>query len=176
MNDFASITYGERDGSRSDTIAAIDALLRREGAPKFQARLSESILLDMWEKWMFLAALVGRASLMRAAVGDVVSASGGHDFMVALHAECASVAASCGFAPRATSIDYARAQLMMSGSTFTTSMMRDIKARARIEAGHVIGDLIARGRAAVPGSPLSLLEQSRIALKAYEVRRDRETP
>ncbi len=125
---------------------------------------------------MFLAALAGGTSLMRAAVGDIVSAPGGHDFMVALHAEYASVAASCGFAPRATSIDWARAQLTMSESTFTASMMRDIEARARIEADHVIGDLIARGRAAAPGTPLSLLEQFRIPLKAYKARRDRETP
>ena len=173
MSELGSITYGERDGSRSDRIAAVDALMRG-GAPKFEARLSDEILLDMWEKWVFLAALAGGTSLMRAAVGDIVAAPGGLDFMAALHAECALVAAACGFAPRAAATDWARARLAAPGSTFTASMMRDIEAGVRIEVDHVVGDLIARGRAAAPDATLPLLGHVRVGLAAYEARRARE--
>lgn len=173
MSELGSITYGERDGSRSDRIVAVDALMRGE-VPKFEARLSDEVLLDMWEKWVFLAALAGGTSLMRAAVGDIVAAPGGRDFMAALHAECALVAEACGFTPRAAATDWAGARLTAPGSTFTASMMRDVEAGVRIEADHVIGDLIARGRAAVPEAPLPLLEHVRVALTAYEARRARE--
>lgn len=173
MGELGSITYGERDGSRSERIAAVDALISG-GASKFEARLSGEVLLDMWEKWVFLAALAGGTSLMRAAVGDIVAALGGRAFMAALHAECALVAEANGFAPRADATAWARARLTAPGSTLTASMMRDIEAEARIEADHVVGDLIARGRAAAPDAPLPLLGHVRVALAAYEARRARE--
>ena len=173
MSELGSITYGERDGSRSDRIAAVDTMMRG-AAPKFEAHLSNEVLLEMWEKWVFLAALAGSTSLMRAAVGDIVAAPGGRDFMAALHAECALVADACGFAPRAAATDWARARLTAPGSTFTASMMRDIEAGVRIEADHIIGDLIARGRATAPDATLPLLGQVRVALATYEGRRARE--
>ena len=175
-NDLCSIAYGERDGSRSERVRAVDALMQGDGgpAPKFQARLSETILLDMWEKWVFLATMAGATSLMRAAVGDIVSAPGGPEFMVALHRECISIAEACGFAPRTSATEWARERLTAPGSPFTASMMRDIEARGRIEADHTIGDLIARGRKTAPDTPLPLLDLAWTALKAYESRRARE--
>ncbi|MDF2601030.1 MAG: 2-dehydropantoate 2-reductase, partial [Methylobacterium brachiatum] len=61
MSELCSITYGERDGSRSTRIEAIDDLMR---GLKFQARLSDVILVEMWEKWVFLATLAGATTLM----------------------------------------------------------------------------------------------------------------
>ena len=98
MSELCSITYGERDGSPSARIAAVDALMR---GLKFQPRLSDVILQEMWEKWVFLATLAGATTLMRAAVGDIVAAPDGTAFIAALHAECTAVAAASGFAPRA---------------------------------------------------------------------------
>ena len=123
MSELCSITYGERDGSRSSRIEAVDALMR---GLKFQPRLSDVILQEMWEKWVFLATLAGATTLMRAAVGDIVAAPGGTALITALHAECTSVAAASGFEPRAVVAERARAQLTAAGSTFTASMLRDI--------------------------------------------------
>ena len=171
MSELCSITYGERDGSRSARIEAVDALMR---GLKFQPRLSETILLEMWEKWVFLATLAGATTLMRAAVGDIVAAPGGAELMTALHTECTAVAAASGYAPRATVAERARAQLTAAGSTFTASMLRDIENGGRIEADHVIGDLIARGRRLTPETAFPLLTLVYTGLKAYEARRGRE--
>ncbi|MGU3558916.1 2-dehydropantoate 2-reductase [Methylobacterium radiotolerans] len=171
MSELCSITYGERDGSRSSRIEAVDALMR---GLKFQPRLSDVILQEMWEKWVFLAALAGATTLMRAAVGDIVAAPGGTALITALHAECTSVAAASGFEPRAVVAERARAQLTAAGSTFTASMLRDIENRGRIEADHVIGDLIARGERLAPEVPFPLLTAVYTGLKAYEARRARE--
>jgi 2-dehydropantoate 2-reductase len=54
----------------------------------------------------------------------------------------------------------------------TASMLRDILGGGRIEADHVVGDLIARARAA--GTARPLLELVYTGLKAYERRRARE--
>lgn len=171
MSELCSITYGERDGSRSSRIEAVDALMR---GLKFQPRLSDVILQEMWEKWVFLATLAGATTLMRAAVGDIVAAPGGTALITALHAECTSVAAASGFEPRAVVAERARAQLTAAGSTFTASMLRDIENRGRIEADHVIGDLIARGERLAPEMPFPLLTAVYTGLKAYEARRARE--
>lgn len=171
MSELCSITYGERDGSRSSRIEAVDALMR---GLKFQPRLSDVILQEMWEKWVFLATLAGATTLMRAAVGDIVAAPGGTALITALHAECTSVAAASGVEPRAVVAERARAQLTAAGSTFTASMLRDIENRGRIEADHVIGDLIARGERLAPEVPFPLLTAVYTGLKAYEARRARE--
>ena len=175
MSELCSITYGERDGSRSGRIAAVDALMQgAERSPKFQARASDAILLEMWEKWVFLATLAGATTLTRAAVGDIVAAPGGADLIAALHAECTGVAAASGYAPREAVAQRARAQLTAAGSTFTASMLRDIEGRGRIEADHVIGDLLGRGRQLAPEAGYPVLERVYTALKTYEARRARE--
>ena len=172
MSELCSITYGERDGSRSARIEAVDAMMR---GLKFQPRLSDVILQEMWEKWVFLATLAGATTLMRAAVGDIVAAPEGTALIEALHAECTIVAASSGFEPRAIVAERARAQLTAAGSTFTASMLRDIESKGRIEADHVIGDLIARGQRLAPEVSFQVLTAVYTGLKAYEARRARET-
>jgi 2-dehydropantoate 2-reductase len=52
-----SITFGERQGGITERITAILSTLR--GA-LFEVRASEIILLEMWEKWAFLASLAGQ--------------------------------------------------------------------------------------------------------------------
>ncbi|KAB1076317.1 2-dehydropantoate 2-reductase [Methylobacterium planeticum] len=171
MSEFATLTYGERDGSRMPRVEAIEALMRDA---RFQPKLSPAIVLEMWEKWVFLATLAGITCLMRASVGDIVGAPGGREAVEDLYAECVAVAAAAGYAPREKAAAQARAMLTQEGAPTTASMLRDIEARARIEADHVVGDLIARGDALAPGSRRPGLERAYTHLKAYERRRARE--
>ena len=71
LNNAHELSYGERDGGRSARIEAISA---GNGRLPFKARVSEQILQEMWEKWVFLATLAGSTCLMRAAIGDIVAA------------------------------------------------------------------------------------------------------
>ncbi|BAU91833.1 2-dehydropantoate 2-reductase [Methylorubrum populi] len=169
MTDLHSLTYGERDGTRSERIGRIEAQM--EGV-RFQPRASDRILLEMWEKWVFLATLAGSTTLMRAALGDIVAAPGGRAFIEALHDECQAVAGANGNAAREKVFAGARKMLTAEGSAMTASMLRDIEGGARIEADHIIGDLIERGRARGVETPA--LERVLTHLKAYEHRRARE--
>ena len=56
MSPLHSLTYGERAGGRSERVERIEALMQ---GVAFQARLSEAMVLEMWEKWTFLATLAG---------------------------------------------------------------------------------------------------------------------
>lgn len=167
MNELHTFTYGERDGTRSERILAVEALM--EGV-RFQPRLSETIVLEMWEKWVFLATLAGSTCLMRATIGDIVGSPGGLAFVNALYDECIGIATDAGHTPREKPVRNGRGILTAEGSAFTASMLRDIENGARIEADHIVGNLIARAKdtAACP-----LLGQAYTHLKAYERRRER---
>jgi 2-dehydropantoate 2-reductase len=169
LNDSHLLSFGERDRGRSPRIDRIAAEI---GHAKFEARASSTILLEMWEKWVFLATLAAITCLMRSSVGDVVAAAGEHLALDVLE-ECRSIAESAGFAPRAESIEQTRRIVTAPQSSLTASMLRDIERHARIEADHIFGDLLHRG-SQVLDTDRSLLPLAYMHLKTYEARRDRE--
>ena len=168
LNDFHLLAFGERNGSPSPRIEAIASEL--SGA-RFEARLTNSIMQEMWEKWVFIAATAGITCLMRASVGDIVAA-GTADQTTALLDECCVIAAAQGFKPTAAAVARMRGVLTAPGSSFAASMLRDIERGARIEADHIVGDLLARGGAQQQKYPLLAIANAH--LKAYEARRARE--
>ena len=102
------------------------------------------------------------------------AAPAGDDFILALFEECRAVAETEGYAPRPAFLAWSRPLLTAPGSTFTASMLRDLEAGARIEADHVLGDLLLRRNAADPEQAgMSLLQIAYIHLKTYEGRRAR---
>ncbi|HUC09179.1 MAG TPA: 2-dehydropantoate 2-reductase [Stellaceae bacterium] len=165
------LSFGERDGTIPDRVCAIADEMR--GA-SFEARASERILPEMWEKWVFLAAFAAGTCLMRAAIGDIAEVRGGTDLMLGLLAECGRIAEISGFPPQPEFSERIRALLTASGSPLTASMLRDIENDNPTEADHIIGDLIGRREAAgVLAERGSLLQLAYTHLKAYEARRRR---
>jgi 2-dehydropantoate 2-reductase len=161
-----SLNFGERDGKLSDRVKAIAEVME---SGKFGAAASEHIIRDMWEKWVFLASLAAATCLMRTAVGNILAAPGGKDFMLGLLDECSAVATAEGHPPSGPFFERVRGMLTAEGSQITASMFRDIRAGAPVEADHVIGDLIRRGDAAKV--PVPRLRTAYTHLKAYEIQR-----
>jgi 2-dehydropantoate 2-reductase len=161
-----SLNFGERDGTQSDRVRAIAGVFANGN---FGSTASQTIVQDMWEKWVFLAALAAATCLMRSAVGNVLAAPGGKEFMLGMLDECSAAAAAEGHAPRAPFLERTRGMLTAAGSQMTASMFRDIKAGAPVEADHVIGDLVARADAAKV--PVPKLRTAYTHLKAYEGQR-----
>jgi 2-dehydropantoate 2-reductase len=169
LSEMHSMSFGEQVGGQSERTGRIAHAL--SGA-KFVVTPSETILLDMWEKWVFIATLAGMTCLLRAAVGDIVAA-GVTSLPLTLLNDCAAVASRNGFAPRADALARSRAIVSAPGSPLMASMLRDIERGARIEADHIVGDLLRRGGAAV--EPNALLRIANAHLMAYEARRQRES-
>ena len=161
-----SLTFGERDGKMTDRVRAITEIF---AGGKFGSVASENILQEMWEKWVFLASLAASTSLMRSSVGNILAAPGGRDFLLGILDECSAIAKAGGYAPRAPFLERATGMLTTEGSQLTASMFRDIKAGAKVEADHVIGDLIVRGDAAK--IPVPKLRTAYTHLKVYEKER-----
>jgi 2-dehydropantoate 2-reductase len=160
-----TLKFGERDGSQSSRIVAIEELIH--GAA-FDGRSTDQIVQEMWDKWVGLSTLAGATCLMRASVGNIIEAPGGETLILKLFEECRSVAAAHGFAAPGEAEQRMRGVLTERGSTFTASMLRDIENGGRIEADHVVGDLLTRAR--TKGIETPMLAIAYCHLKAYELR------
>jgi 2-dehydropantoate 2-reductase len=168
LNDTHFLSFGEQDGSLSGRAKAIASIL--SGA-RFDSKLSDIILQEMWEKWVFISTMASITCLMRGTIGDIIAADAG-DLATALLDECSAIAAAHGYAPREAITARNRVMLTTRGSAFAASMLRDIERGAPIEADHIVGDLLRRGDKA--GRDYPLLRISYAHLKAYEARRARE--
>jgi 2-dehydropantoate 2-reductase len=167
MNALHALTFGERDGSDSPRAKAIERELSRA---RFDVSLTNTIVHEMWEKWVFIATLAGITCLMRSTVGDI-EAAGGAPLVFALMDECAEIAAQSGFAPRDAALERSRTTFTAPGSSLTASMYRDIERGGRTEGEHIFGDLLRRGRRADRAD--SILRIAYTHLATYEVRRAR---
>jgi 2-dehydropantoate 2-reductase len=168
LNDTHLLSFGERDSAKSPRAEKIAATL---AGAKFDSRLSEAILHEMWEKWAFIASAATINCLMRGTVGDIMAA-GGEELTLALLHECDGIATARGFPTSDAVMKRNVAILTTPGSGFAASMLRDVERGAPIEADHVVGDMVRRGEALKRDIPLLRIAYTH--LKAYEARRARE--
>jgi 2-dehydropantoate 2-reductase len=163
------LVFGELSGGISERVRAVSDVLAGAG---FNARASDNVMLDMWEKWAGLAASAGMTCLMRAALGDIVAAPGGRDAILGLFRETCAVAEASGFRPRQPFVEFVTGAFTQRGSPLKASMLRDIERGSTTEGEHVFGDMTSRARALGIATPI--LDLARIHVAAYEAARARE--
>lgn len=163
----ASVTFGERAGEpQSARCASIAAAFARANV---EHKHSHAIEQDLWIKYSFLTALAAATCMMRASVGVIVGAAGGHDFIERLYDECVAVAAASGSPVPENAHELALKTLTQSSSTVTASMLRDLESGQKIEGQQIVGDMLARAKSAKLVTPL--LELAWCHLQAYQARR-----
>jgi 2-dehydropantoate 2-reductase len=165
LADVQRLVYGERNGESTPRLKTLDATLRGAG---FDARLSSDIMQAMWEKWIQLASLGAITCLMRGTIGEIVAAPGGTELPIALLNESAAVASACGRKPSEDFLSRNAAAMTKPGSSLTSSMYRDLRKGAPVEADHILGDLIERG--SVHGVATPLLKAALVNLRVYQDR------
>jgi 2-dehydropantoate 2-reductase len=163
----AKLTFGERDGG------ALSARVRDFAAACAQANLdhlaSERIGQEQWIKYTFLTALAAATCLLRADIGTIVATDDGTAIVHGLYGECLAVAEAAGEAVPAAAQDTARGTLTQAGSALKASMLRDLEAGQQVEAGHIVGDMLARARSV--GQQGVLLQVAYSSLQAYLAQR-----
>lgn len=157
----ASITFGERSGDTDSPRTQALATLCRQAGLKFEH--AADIAVAQWSKYSFVTALAAATCLMRGSVGQIVAAEGGHAFMAGLYAECLEVAAAAGVQVPQTAQASMLEALTQPGSTLTASMLRDLQSGQRVEAAHIVGDMVHR--AAHAGLRVARLETAWIHLQ-----------
>ncbi len=167
LNRLNTLMFGSRAGAEGGKRATeFDTLLQQAGV---DGRYRPAIEQDLWDKFTFLATFAGATCLMRANIGQILTAQAGKSLVLQLLAEAAAVAEAEGFAPVPDQMARYREQLTEYGSTATASMLRDIEAGRPTEADHILGDMVRRAAAHGLASPG--LEFALTHLQAYEARR-----
>jgi 2-dehydropantoate 2-reductase len=163
----AKLTFGERDGG------AISARVQAFAAACAQANLdhlaSEHIGQEQWIKYTFLTALAAATCLLRADIGTIVATDDGDAIVRGLYDECLAVAEAAGEPVPQAAQDTARGTLTQAGSALKASMLRDLEAGQQVEAAQIVGDMLARARAA--GQEALLLQVAYSSLQAYQAQR-----
>lgn len=166
LNNLHLLTYGPRAPSQNELCEKMLPIMEKSG---FAARLSPNVIADMWGKWVLLATLAGMTCLMRATVGEIVATRDGRDILVAMLEECKAIAAANGYPVPESHYQQIKTMLTDPASQVVASMRRDMQRGAEIEGDHIIGDMLAHGRAkAVPAPMLTIAYAN---LQAYQKRR-----
>jgi 2-dehydropantoate 2-reductase len=161
-----SIVWGAREPGQTAAANALGAAFARTIV---DWRISENIMLDMWEKVAFLSTLAGMTCLMRANVGEILATPNGK-LLMHQYSDCAiKIAQLEGYAPRPDVLARFDSVLNSSGSTLTASMLRDLEAGNDVEADHIVGYMLNKARE--HGLDDSILGVAYTHLKAYQNRR-----
>jgi 2-dehydropantoate 2-reductase len=145
------LAYGEMDGSRSERVTRLHQFMQGAG---FEARISESIALEMWQKWTLLATLGGVTCLMRGNTGEIEAVHGGREFLTKFLNEVVSVIQAVG-RPLGEAFIAATTELLLKpGAPTTSSLFRDLQEGNRVEADQILGDLLQRGAKVGLSTPL----------------------
>jgi 2-dehydropantoate 2-reductase len=165
LADFQQLVYGERNGESTSRLKTLDATLQGAG---FDTRLSPDIMQAMWEKWVQLASLGAITCLMRGTIGEIVAARGGAELSIDVLNESAALTTACGHKPSGKMLSRHAAAMTAPGSSLTSSMYRDLRKGAPVEADHILGDFIERGSA--HGVAIPLLKAAFVNLRVYQDR------
>lgn len=157
------LVFGARHPGQQGVVAALADALR---PTPVDWHASDRIMLDLWEKFFFLATLAGATCLMRGSVGAINRQPGGTAFMRALLAEAAAVAAAEGFAPRPALLEEYGPQLTDTASPVNASMARDVARGGRTEGEHILGDMVRRGT--LHGLAIPLMNLALLHLRVHE--------
>lgn len=147
------------------TPPALEAVRETLDVPGIEVQPVPDVLATMWHKWVFIVAAGAVTGLARGPVGPIVAAPGGTDFVRDVLAEATAVAEAAGYPVPERETAGSLAMLTEPGSSFTSSLYRDLVAGQATEAEHLLGDLTRRARelgVATPLVDLALL-QMRVA-------------
>jgi len=160
-------THGARFPSQAGKCAALAEEMAKGG---FAPRNSDTIMQDMWEKFVLICTAAGSACLMRGGLSAIAKTEHGISVVMELYGECAAAAQAAGHTPRPRHIEMFRGGLTGGGSPANVpSMLRDLRRGLRVEADHIVGDMLARALAAGHAAPM--LRAAHTHLKVYEAER-----
>jgi 2-dehydropantoate 2-reductase len=157
------LVFGEFDGSPS---ARGQALLGVCLAGGIQAELSTDIVREIWQKFVFLAALSGATTTIRKTIGPIREHAQTRQFLLDLMREVVAVGRAHGVKlPE----DFAEVRLKLAddvAADMTSSMHHDLERGNPLEVRWLAGAVVELGRAKQVPTPLNRAVADILALHA----------
>jgi 2-dehydropantoate 2-reductase len=157
------LLFGEFDGSRSNRgHALLDACL----AGGIKAELSDDIVREIWQKYVFLVGLSGTTTTIRKPIGPIRSNPQTRAFLLDVMREVVAVGRAHGVA---LPPDYAQVRLQLADDVapdMTSSMHHDLQRGNRLEVRWLAGGVVELGKAKGVPTPLNRAIADILALHA----------
>lgn len=157
------LLFGEFDGSRSPRGEALLAACLAGG---INAELSEHILREIWQKYVFLVGLSGTTTTMRRTIGPIRENPQTRAFLLDVMREVVAVGRAQGVD---LAEDYAEVRLKLADDVspdMTSSMHHDLERGNRLEVRWLAGGVVELGRAKGVPTPLNRAIADILALHA----------
>lgn len=119
------ILFGEQDGADTPRLQQLKAVFDAAGV---DARISETIELEMWRKFLFIATISGIGALTRSEIGLIRSDEYLRSLMLQTAGEITAVACAKDVSLGTTDIEQVFAAIDAQAPDTTASMQRDLMA------------------------------------------------
>jgi 2-dehydropantoate 2-reductase len=162
-------TFGELNGATSDRCLAIERAFAAGGMGN---TLSETVMAQMWAKFVLYGCAATVATLCRSRAGAIAAAPASASFVEAVIDECTRVAMAEGYNPPESGAELVRSLYSQTDSKYGPSILVDMEEGRRTEGEHTIGDMA--DRAARHGIAAPILTAARCNLQVYEVLRSKK--
>ena len=157
------LLFGEFDGSRSQRGEALLAACLAGG---IKAELSNDIVREIWQKYVFLVGLSGTTTTIRKPIGPIRSHPQTRTFLLDVMREVVAVGRAHGVAlPE----DYAQVRLQLADDVspdMTSSMHHDLQHGNQLEVRWLAGGVVELGQAKGVPTPLNRAIADILALHA----------
>lgn len=157
------LLFGEFDGTRS---ARGQALLAACLAGGIDAELSENILREIWQKYVFLVGLSGTTTTMRKPIGPIRENPQTRAFLLDVMREVVAVGRAWGVD---LAENYAQVRLQLAddvAADMTSSMHHDLERGNRLELRWLAGGVVELGQGKGVATPLNRAIADILALHA----------
>jgi len=140
---FMRMVFGELDGKRSNRGEAFLALCQKAG---IEGTFSETILTDLWMKFILLASNAGMMSLARQPIGNLRDDSDMRPLFLAAYREVVEVGRAKGIALPADAVEKTVALTNTMPPPMKASMALDLDRGNRLEVPWLSGKVTALGK------------------------------
>jgi 2-dehydropantoate 2-reductase len=137
------LVFGERDGTRSERLAAFEAAGIRAG---FQAKASTDVQADLWVKFVRLATWSGMTTVTRAPMGVIRGSAETYELMMAAIEEVIAVGTAKGINFPADLREGTIGLIKNFPASSKSSMLEDIERGNRLELPWLSGAVVRIGK------------------------------
>lgn len=159
---FARIIAGELSG---EVTQRLQNLVRVLSAAGIEARASDDIGIELWNKFVFIVGVSGATGLFRASIGPIRDDPETRRFLENLVAEAAAVGRALGISLPDDQADRTMNSVAGLPEAMRASMLEDLLAGKRLELPWLSGYVVRKGRELVVPTPAN--EVVELALKLH---------
>ena len=159
---FARIIAGEPSGRMSDRLRHIVATLRDAG---IEARETDEIIVELWNKFVFIVGLSGATSLFRSSIGPILADEETSMFVQDLVTEAVATGVAEGVPLAENQVDSTMRLMKSLPAAMRASMFEDLLAGRRLELPWLSGRVVRVGKDR--GIPTPANRMVELALKLH---------